>query len=81
MHCGRRWRRRTENQKHCPRADGNLCVSAAQFDEMYKDAPVIVDLDERVGLEAGNSGDGNKPEPTEDEKLIANVNAYFNKGE
>ena len=60
----------------------SLCASdAAQFDEMYKDAPVIVDLDERVGLEAGNSGDGNKPEPTEDEKLIANVNAYFNKGE
>ncbi|WP_296887190.1 phage protease [uncultured Methanobrevibacter sp.] len=60
----------------------SLCASdAAQFDEMYKDAPVIVDLDERVGLEAGNSGDGNKPEPTEDEQLIANVNAYFNKGE
>ena len=56
-----------------------LCASdATMFDEMYKDAPVIVELDNRQSLQAGNS-EGNEPEPTEDEKLIAEVNAAFKK--
>ena len=56
-----------------------LCASdAAQFDEMYKDAPIIVDLNTRVGLEAGDSGDGDPtPEPTEDEKNLQSVLAHF----
>ena len=56
-----------------------LCASdATMFDEMYKDAPVIVDLNNRQSLQAGNSGDTD-PEPTEDEKLIADVEAAFKK--
>lgn len=59
-----------------------LCASDSNmFDEMYKDAPVIVDLDDRKSIEGGSSGGDTDPEPTEDEKLIAEVNAAFNKGE
>ena len=59
-----------------------LCASDSKmFDEMYKDAPVIVDLDDRKSIEGGSSGGDTDPEPTEDEKLIAEVNAAFNKGE
>ena len=59
-----------------------LCASnAAQFEEAMKDAPVVVDLDNKTSLQAGNSGAGDDPEPTEDEKLIAEVNSAFNKGE
>ena len=59
-----------------------LCASNSEkFEEAFKDAPVIVDLDNKTSLQAGNSGAGDDPEPTEDEKLIADVNAAFNKGE
>ena len=58
-----------------------LCAADAKmFDEMYKDAPVVIDLDQRISLQAGQSGEQD-PEPTEDEKLIAEVNSAFNKGE
>lgn len=59
-----------------------LCASNSEkFEEAFKDAPVIVDLDNKKSLQAGNSGTGDDPEPTEDEKLIAEVNSAFNKGE
>lgn len=60
-----------------------LCASdATMFDEMYKDAPVLVNLDNRTSLQAGNSqGEGGEEELTEDEKLIAEVNSAFNKGD
>ena len=59
-----------------------LCASNSEkFEEAFKDAPVIVDLDNKTSLQAGNSGAGDDPEPTEDEKLIAEVNSAFNKGE
>lgn len=59
-----------------------LCASNSEkFEEAFKDAPVIVELDNKKSLQAGNSGAGDDPEPTEDEKLIAEVNSAFNKGE
>ena len=59
-----------------------LCASnAAQFEEAMKDAPVIVDLDIKKSIQAGSSDGDTDPEPTEDEKLIAEVNGAFNKGE
>jgi hypothetical protein len=59
-----------------------LCASNSEkFEEAFKDAPVIVELDNRQSMQAGDSGAGDDPEPTEDEKLIAEVNAAFNKGE
>lgn len=59
-----------------------LCASNSEkFEEAFKDAPVIVELDNRQSMQAGESGAGDDPEPTEDEKLIAEVNAAFNKGE
>jgi phage I-like protein len=59
-----------------------LCASNSEkFEEAFKDAPVIVELDNRQSMQAGDSGAGDDPEPTEDEKLIAEVNDAFNKGE
>lgn len=53
-------------------------TDAVSFEEMYKDAPVIVELDHKRSLNAGNSGDEGEGE-TDDEKLIATVNAAFDK--
>ena len=58
-----------------------LCAKdATQFEALYKDAPVLIDLETRQSLLAGNSED-NKPTLSEDEQLIADLNAKFSKGE
>lgn len=61
-------------------ASVKLCaMDSTAFDEMYKEAPVIVDLDQRESLHAGDSG--NDPEELdEDDKLIAEMESAF-KGE
>lgn len=59
----------------------DICASNSEsFEKMMEDAPVIVDFDKH-GVKAGDSGNDNDPEPTDDEKLIAEVQAAFNKGE
>ena len=65
-----------------------LCAAdAEQFDAMYKDAPVIVDLDKRDSLQAGDSGnDDDDGDPlkdlNDDEKAaLKEVKAAFNKGD
>ena len=63
-------------------ASVKICaMDSKAFDEMYKDAPVIVDLDERQSMHAGDSGDSDESEPDEDDKLIAEMEAAFAKGE
>lgn len=58
-----------------------LCAKdAEQFEAMYKDAPVLIDLNTRESLLAGSS-DPEDPELNEDEQLIAELNAKFSKGE
>ena len=58
-----------------------LCAKdATQFEALYKDAPVLIDLETRQSLLAGNS-EGNEPTLSEDEQLIADLNAKFSKGE
>jgi hypothetical protein len=47
------------------------------FDDMYENAPVIVDLDNRQSLEAGRPPAENAHEMTDDEKLIAEVESAF----
>jgi hypothetical protein len=54
-------------------------TDATSFEEMYKDAPVIVELNKKHSLNAGSSGDeGKEGKLSDDEKLIATVNAAFN---
>lgn len=56
-----------------------LAASDAKvFEELYKDAPVIVDFSKK-SLEAGANGEAGGNEPSEDEKLINEVNAYYTK--
>ena len=58
-----------------------LCAKdATQFEAMYKDAPVLIDLNTRESLLAGSS-DPNEGDLSEDEQLIADLNAAFSKGE
>jgi len=57
-----------------------LCAKdAGQFEAMYKDAPVLIDLNTKKSLLAGQSDDDE--ELSDDEKLIAELNAKFSKGE
>jgi hypothetical protein len=58
-----------------------LCAKdATQFEAMYKDAPVLVDLNTRESLLAGSSdGDNDEEELTPEEQNMANVQAYFKK--
>lgn len=64
-----------------------LCAAdAEQFDAMYKDAPVIVDLDKRDSLLGGDSGNDDDDDPlkdlTDDEKAaLDEVKAAFSKGD
>jgi len=57
-----------------------LCASnPEQFEAQYKDAPVLIDLNTRESLLAGDSDP--EPELDDDEQLIADLNAAFSKGE
>lgn len=49
-----------------------------KFDEFIKNQPVMIDINTKKSLVAGFSGDDD-PEPTEDEKLIADVESAFKK--
>ena len=54
-----------------------LCAAdAEQFDSMYKDAPVIVDLDVRQGLQAGDSGHDDDDLTPEEQNLEAVLNHF-----
>lgn len=54
-----------------------LCAAdAEQFDSMYKDAPVIVDLDVRQGLQAGDSGHNDDDLTSEEQNLKAVLNHF-----
>ena len=58
-----------------------LCAKDAEhFEAYYKEAPVLIDLNTKKSLLAGNSNEGNE-ELSEEEKLIAELNAKFSKGE
>ena len=58
-----------------------LCAKDAEhFEAYYKEAPVLIDLNTKKSLLAGNSNEGNE-ELSEEEKLIADLNAKFSKGE
>ena len=65
----------------------NLCASDAEmFEEMYKDAPVIVDLDTKKSLQGGSSeGDNNEDDLKDlddDEKAaLKEVQAAYTKGD
>lgn len=65
----------------------NLCASDAEmFEEMYKDAPVIVDLDNKRSLQGGSSeGDNDKDnlkDLDDDEKAaLKEVQAAYTKGD
>ena len=61
-----------------------LCASNSEaFDKLMESRPVIVPLEQRMSIMAGNSGEQNEPEdePDEDDKLLADVEAAFSKGE
>ena len=56
----------------------DLCASNPEtFDELMKDAPVIIDLETRQSLLAGNSDDDDDTEPTPEEQNLQNVMAHF----
>ena len=55
-----------------------LCASNPEtFDELMKDAPVIIDLETRQSLLAGNSDDDDDTEPTPEEQNLQNIMAHF----
>ena len=57
-------------------AEVKLCAADAEaYKETIKNSEVIVKLDDRMSLLAGDSDDGNDPEPTPEEQ---NVNAVLN---
>ena len=59
-----------------------LCASNSEaFDKLMESRPVIVPLEQRMSIMAGNSGEESEDEPDEDDKLIAEVEAAFSKGE
>lgn len=59
-----------------------LCASNSEaFDKLIESRPVIVPLEQRMSVMAGNSGSEPKDEPDEDDKLLAEVQAAFSKGE
>ena len=56
----------------------NICASMPEvFDELMKDAPVIIDLETRQSLLAGDSGNDDDPVTPEEENLNS-VLAHFN---
>ena len=60
-----------------------LCASNSEaFDKLIESRPVIVPLEQRISIMAGNSGES-EPEDKldEDDQLIADVTAAFSKGE
>ena len=60
----------------------DLCASNSEsFEKMMEDAPVLIDLNTRESLLAGDSNEGEGEELSDDEKLIAELNAKFSKGE
>ena len=60
----------------------DLCASNSEsFEKMMEDAPVLIDLNTRGSLLAGDSNEGEGEELSDDEKLIAELNAKFSKGE
>ncbi len=59
-----------------------LCASNSKaFDKLMESRPVIVPLEQRMSIMAGNSGDTDPDEPDEDDKLLADIEAAFSKGE
>lgn len=55
-----------------------LCASNSElFEELMKDAPVLIDLKTRKSLLAGNSDDDDDPEPTPEEENVNAVLAHF----
>jgi len=59
----------------------DLCASNSEsFEKMMEDAPVLIDLNTKKSLLAGDSGESGE-ELSDDEKLIAELNAKFSKGE
>ena len=55
-----------------------LCASNSElFDELMKDAPVMIDLKTRKSLLAGDSDDDDEPEPTPEEENVNAVLAHF----
>ena len=59
-----------------------LCAKDSEaFTKLMESTPVTVPLNKRESLMAGNSQGGEDPEPDEDDKLIAEMEAAFSKGE
>lgn len=59
-------------------ASVELCAKdAAQFEELYKDAPVLVDLNTRKSLLAGASDDDDDDDPTPEAQNLNNVLSHF----
>lgn len=60
-----------------------LCASNSEaFDKLIESRPVIVPLEQRISIMAGDSGESeHEDEPDEDDKLLADVEAAFSKGE
>ena len=59
-------------------ASVELCAKdAAQFEELYKDAPVLVDLNTRKSLLAGASDDDDDDDPTPEDENLNNVLSHF----
>ena len=60
-----------------------LCASNSEaFDKLIESRPVIVPLEQRISMMAGDAGDSDEgDEPDEDEKLLADIEAAFSKGE
>ena len=59
-----------------------LCASNSEaFDKLMETRPVIVPLEQRMSIMAGNSGETPEYKPDDDDKLLADVEAAFSKGE
>ena len=55
-----------------------LCASNSElFEELMKDAPVLIDLKTRKSLLASNPDDDDDPEPTPEEENVNAVLAHF----